>query len=183
ARARGALARARRRRRGGAERHDGRARGGDPRRARRRRVQRDAGAELRGEVRVGLLRAVPRGGRERARAWRPPRLPDGRGQRRRGAPRGVARHRGGGRHDHGEARGRVPRRRAAREGRDRVPGGRVPGERRVRYDSRGRRARVDRPRARDDGVAGGDPARGGGLHAHVLRDGGGDAAPSRVGRM
>ena len=59
--------RARRRRRRRAERHDGRARRGDPRRARRRGLRRDADPRLRGEVRVGVLRAVPRGGRLGAR--------------------------------------------------------------------------------------------------------------------
>ena len=42
------------------ERHDGRPRRRDPRRARRRRLHRHADHVLRGEVRLGLLRPVPR---------------------------------------------------------------------------------------------------------------------------
>ena len=54
-----------------------------------------------------LLRAVPRGGRVDAAVRRPARLPDGPGERRRGAARGGARHRGRRRHRDGEA-GAVP---------------------------------------------------------------------------
>ena len=58
---------------------------------------------LRGEVRVGAVRAVPRRGRVRAAVRRPARLPDGPGQRARGARRGRARRRRGRRHGDGEA--------------------------------------------------------------------------------
>ena len=54
--------------RGGSERDDGRSGRGDPRRSRRRGPHRRGDPRLRGEVRLGLLRPVPRGGR--ARAWR-----------------------------------------------------------------------------------------------------------------
>ena len=63
---------------------------------------------------------------------------------RRSAARSRARHRGGRRHGDGEAGRSVPRHHPSREGRDRLSGGRVPGERRVRDDSGGRRARLDR---------------------------------------
>ena len=49
--------------------------------------------------------------------------------------------------------GPVSRHHRAREGGDGLSRRRVPGERRVRYDSGSRRARLDRPRAGDDGVA------------------------------
>ncbi len=67
------------------ERHDGRPGRGDPRGARRRGPVRDADPGLLGQVRVGVLRAVPRGGRLGAGVRRPARLPDGSGQRQRGA--------------------------------------------------------------------------------------------------
>ena len=73
------------RRRRRAQRHDGRPRRRDPRRARRRGPRRHADHGLQREVRLRLLRPVPRGGRLDARLRRPPRLPDGPGQRRRGA--------------------------------------------------------------------------------------------------
>ena len=47
-------------------------------------LSRDADHGLLGQVRLRLLRPVPRGGRLRARAGRPPRLPDGSRQRARG---------------------------------------------------------------------------------------------------
>ena len=61
------------------------------------------------EVRLGLLRAVPRGGRLDARVRRPPRLPDGPRQRARGAARGAARHRRGRGHRDGQAGARLRR--------------------------------------------------------------------------
>ncbi len=79
-----------------AERHDGRARRRAARRARRARPVRDADHRLQREVRLRLLRPVPRGGRLRARDGRPPRLPDGSRQRARGR-QGGAPGRGGGR--------------------------------------------------------------------------------------
>ena len=60
--AQAAAGRARRR----AERHDGRSGRRDPRRARRRRSQRRRDPRVRREVRLGVLRAVPRRGRVRA---------------------------------------------------------------------------------------------------------------------
>ena len=68
---------------------------------------------LRGEIRLGLLRAVPRRGRLGQDACRrQAHLPDGPGQYRRGAARGRARHRGRRRHDHGQARPALSRHRA-----------------------------------------------------------------------
>ena len=73
--------RGRRRRR--AERHDGRPRRRAARAARRRRASQDLPIiAYSRQVRLGLLRAVPRGGRLGARLRRPPRLPDGPRQRR-----------------------------------------------------------------------------------------------------
>ena len=55
-----------------------------------------------------LLRPVPRRGRLHAGLRRPPRLPDGSGQRRRGAARDPARHPGGRRHGDGQAGAALP---------------------------------------------------------------------------
>ena len=101
-------ARGRRRRR--AERHDGRARRLHPRRARRGRLLRHADRRLLGEVRLRLLRALPRGRGLDAGLRRPPRLPDGPGQRARGGARGDARRRGGRRRRDGQAGASLPRR-------------------------------------------------------------------------
>ncbi len=67
-----------------------------------------------GEVRVGLLRPVPRRRRVGAELGRSPRPSDGSRQRRRGAARGVDGCRRGRRHRDGQAGARVPRRRCAR---------------------------------------------------------------------
>ena len=71
----------------GAERDDGRPGRCDPGGARRRRVRRDGDHGLRRQARLGLLRPVPRSRRQRAGVRRPAGLPDGPGQRPRGAPR------------------------------------------------------------------------------------------------
>ena len=71
--------------------------------ARRRGAQLRADRRLQREVRVRLLRPVPRGRRLGARVRRPPRLPDGSRQRARGGARGEDRRRGGRRHGDGEA--------------------------------------------------------------------------------
>ena len=71
-RAHGRLARRGRRRRRLPERHDGRPRRRDPRAA-----PRDADRRVLGEVRLRVLRPVPRGGGVGAVIRRPPRLPDG----------------------------------------------------------------------------------------------------------
>ena len=79
--------------------------------------QRRADHGLYGEIRLGLLRAVPRRGRLVGDAdRRQAHLPDGSRQHRRGAARGRARHRRGRRHDHGQARPALSRYSAAREG-------------------------------------------------------------------
>ena len=77
--------------------------GGDPRTRSTPPATRHRDPRLRGEVRVGALRPVPRRGRVRAAVRRPPRLPDGSRQRARGARRGRARRRRGRRHGDGEA--------------------------------------------------------------------------------
>ena len=76
-----------------------------------------------GEVRLRLLRPVPRGRRLGAVVRRPAQLPDGSRERRRGRPRGTARRRGGRRRGDGQARAALPRRDPPREGRDRHTGG------------------------------------------------------------
>ena len=75
------------RRHRGAERDDGRPGRRDPGGPRRRGLRSDRDHGLRLEARLGLLRPVPRGGRQRTRVRRPARLPDGPGQRPRGAAR------------------------------------------------------------------------------------------------
>jgi hypothetical protein len=64
--------------------HDGRARGGDSRRARRGGPHGYADPLLRREVRLGLLRPLPRSRRQHAPRRQPARLPDGPRQRARG---------------------------------------------------------------------------------------------------
>src|SRR5690348_5352289 len=64
-----------------AERHDGRPRGRVARRAGRPRAERDARDRLQRQVRLRVLRTVPRGGRLRAAGGGPEGLPDGSGQR------------------------------------------------------------------------------------------------------
>ena len=91
-----------------AERHDGRARRRAPRRARRPRPVRDADHRLQRQVRLRLLRPVPRRRGLRAAVRRPQGLPDGSGQRTRGRARGQAGRGGGRRHHHGQARPAVP---------------------------------------------------------------------------
>ncbi len=111
------------------------------------RVHRHRDPRLRGQVRVGLLRAVPRGGRFLARR-RPQDLParrwTGGG---RGAGRGRPRRRRGRRRGDGQA-GAALSRRAAR-GRRRVAGsGRgLPSQRRVRDGRGGGRERLARSRS------------------------------------
>ena len=101
-------------------------------------LQRRRDPLLRGQVRVGVLRPVPRGRGGRARVRRPAVAPDGSGQRARGAARGRARRRGGRRRADGQARARLPRRRATRpRALPRAPAGRVQRQRRVR-DGQGR---------------------------------------------
>ena len=86
----GQLARTRGRGRGRPQRHDGRPRRRAARAARLRGLQGPADHRLLRQVRLGLLRAVPRGGRLDARVRRPARLPDGPRQRRGGRARGAA---------------------------------------------------------------------------------------------
>ena len=67
------------------ERHDGRPHRGDPLPARRGGAPERRDHRLQRQVRLGLLRAVPRGRRVHPGVRRPPRLPDGPGERARGA--------------------------------------------------------------------------------------------------
>ena len=108
-----------RRRRGRAERHDGRPDRLDPLPARRGGPLRRADRRLQRQVRLRLLRALPRRRRLDPGVRRPPRLPDGSGQRRRSGARGRARPRRGRRHADGQARDPLPRRRPPGQGRDR----------------------------------------------------------------
>ena len=116
---------------------DGRV-GRAARRARRRGLQGPADRRLLREVRLRLLRAVPRGGRLGAGVRRPAQLPDGPGQRRGGGARGAARRGGGRRRRDGQAGAALPRRDPAREGGHARAGGGLQRERRVR-DGQGRR--------------------------------------------
>ena len=122
------------------ERYAAGRRGPGPRRRRRGRPQRDDGRpgrrpsapastppatrdvailRLRGQVRLGALRPVPRRGRrDHRRRRRPQGLPAGLPQPARGAGRGGPRHRRGRRHGDGQAGPRLP-------GRDRRRAGRV----------------------------------------------------------
>ena len=85
---------------------------------------------LRGQVRLGPLRPVPRRGRGgHRRRWRPPGLPAGPGQPAGGAGRGGPRRGRGGRHGHGQAGPDLPRRHRRGAGRVRRPGGRLSRER------------------------------------------------------
>ena len=72
---------------------------------------------VRGEVLLGVLRSVPRRRRLGAGLRRPPLASDGSGQRRGGAARSRARHRGRRRHRDGEAGDDVSRRHRAGKGR------------------------------------------------------------------
>ena len=112
--------------------------------ARRRRPRRDPDPGLRRQDRLGLLRAVPRGRRLGARVRRPARLPDGPGERRE-AMREMA-------VDVAEGADMLLVKPAmpsldilaARPRALRRPDRRLPGQRRVRPDRGGRRARLDR---------------------------------------
>ena len=95
-----------RRRHRRALRHDGRAHRPHPRRAREGRPHPHQDHGVLGEVRLGLLRPVPRRGRlgEEPRQERQEDLPDGSGELRRGAVGSRARPRRGRRHGDGQAR-------------------------------------------------------------------------------
>jgi porphobilinogen synthase len=122
------------------------------RRARRPRLHGRADHELCGEIRLGLLRAVPRRHRHQEDAdRRQAHLPDGPGQFRRGAARGGDRPRRGRRHGHGQARHALSRHLPAGEGHVRRADLRLPGVRRIRDDRDGGAGRRDRRRARHAG--------------------------------
>ena len=146
--------RRRRRRRRRAERHDGRARRRDPRGA-----ARDADRRLRRQVRVRLLRPVPRRRRVDAVLRRPARLPDGSGERARGAARVRARSRRGRRRADGEAGAAVSRRDPRRPRALRLPRRRLQRLRRVRDGEGGGRGRPPRRAPGGARVADRDQAR------------------------
>ena len=142
----GGLAGGGRRRRRGALGHDGRPRARDPRGARRGGLHRGRDRQLLHEVRLGVLRAVPRRARLRAAQRRQEDLPDGSRQRARGAARAGARRVGGRRLGDGEARPRLRRHHPAGARPHRAAGRRLSRERRVRDAARRRRARLARLR-------------------------------------
>ena len=120
-----------------------------------------------GEVRLGVLRPVPRGRRLLA-SGRPQDLPAGPRQRPRGAPRGRPRRRRGRRHRDGQARARLPRRGPRGPRGRRRPGRGVQRVRRVR-DGRGRRRqRLDHRGSGDRGDADLDPPGGRRRGPHLL---------------
>src|SRR5262249_15613916 len=86
-------------------------------------------------------------------------------------------------HGDGEARRAVPRRHPPREARDRLPAGRVSGERRIHYDSGSRPARLDRRGARDDGLTPRHSAGRRGRDHHLLRARSREAAQLRRSHM
>ena len=103
---------------------------------------RHADPGLHRQVRLRLLRPVPRGRRLDARLRRPPRLPDGPGQRRRGAARGAARRRRRApTSSWSSPRSPTSTSSAASRTRPGVPGRRLQRQRRVR-DGQGRRRRA-----------------------------------------
>src|SRR5919106_2175 len=142
------------------ERHDGRPCRSDPRRARRRGVRARPHRLVRGQVRLRLLRPVPRGGRVRACLRRPARLPAGSGERP-GAPPGVrARPRGGRRRANDQARPAVSRRHRGRTRPLRRADLRLQRQRRVRAGEGRRRSRLARRAARGAREPDRDQARG-----------------------
>ena len=101
---------ARRRRRRRTVRHDGRPRRRDPRCARRRRLRGHGADVVRREVRVGVLRPVPRSRGLDAVERRPAELPNGLPQPARSGARSAARRRRRRRLAHGEAGAALSRR-------------------------------------------------------------------------
>ena len=154
------------RRRGLPERHDGRPGRRDP-----HGPARHADRLVRREVRVRVLRPVPRGRGVGARVRRPARIPDGPRERARGPPRERARPRRGRGHPHGQARAAVPRRDPGGAGALRLPGLGVPGLRGVCDGARGGRCRPPRGAARGDRVAHRDQAGRRRDDRHVLGEG------------
>src|SRR3954451_18500613 len=149
-----------RRRRRLPERHDGRAGRRDPLRARRDRLRPDADRLLRGQVRLGVLRPLPRGRRVGAGVRRPAWLPDGPCQRPRSAARVRARRARGSRCATGQAGASEPRRDPGGARALRPPGRRVQRLRRIRDAEGGGRARLARRAAGGGRVPDGDRARG-----------------------
>ncbi|CAA9460946.1 MAG: Porphobilinogen synthase, partial [uncultured Rubrobacteraceae bacterium] len=149
--------------------HDGRAGRGSTERARPRGLLGDPDHGVLSQVRLGLLRSVPRGRRQRPSIRRPARLPDGPGERPRGVARGRPRRRGGRGHRHGQARAPVPRCYTPRARRHKPPRCRLQRERRV-LDAKGRRTeRLARRGESSPGDAHRHKEGGGGDHHHLPR--------------
>ena len=147
-----------------------------------RRVHRDADPGLRRQVRLGLLRPVPRGGRGRAAVRRPLDLPDGPAQRRRGAARGRAGPRRGRGRGHGQAGAALPghRRQVADAVDVPVSAYQVSGE--YAMVEAAAAQRLDRPAAGHPGDAHRDPPGRCRLGADVLGGRGGPLAAVRPDR-
>src|SRR5207247_1216149 len=149
---------------------------GDPRGARRVGPRGHRDPLVRGEVRVVVLRPVPRGRRLRAGVRRSKRVPDGPGEPPRSA-RGAGGRRGRGRgRAHGKARRSLPRRDRGCAPAIRSSDRRVPGERRVRGDPCRGGTGMARSTSRGPRVARGDRPRGRGRARDLLRPGGGAVA-------
>ena len=97
-------------------------------------LHRHADHGLRSEIRLGLLRAVPGGGRVRPPVRRPTQLPDGPGQRPHGHAGNRRGHCGGGGHSDGEAGPGLPGCNPPSAGQVRASIGRLQRERRILDD-------------------------------------------------
>ena len=161
--------------------HDGRAHRGDPRRARHVGLPGRGASRVRREVRVRLLRAIPRGRRVDAVVRRPPGLPDGPRERARGDQGGSLGRRGGRGPRHDQARALVPRRRARRPGGHERPRRLLQRVRGVRDGEGGRPERLDRRQARDARDPDVHEARGRGPDPDVSRERSGGMARREMG--
>ncbi len=135
---------------------------------------------LRGQVRLRLLRTLPRGGRLRSPVWRSPLVPDGRGQ----PPRSYARDRAGParrrRHDPDEAGPALPGHPPRRSRTLRRAPRRLPGLWRIRHAAGRLRQGLARARPRHPRVPARHSPRRRRLHRHLLRPARGQA--SRLSR-
>src|SRR5437660_667306 len=137
-------------------------------RGRRPRIRVGADPLVRGEVRVGVLRPLPRGGRIGSVVRRPTRVPDGSRQRARGAPRMRARSRRGRGRAHHQAGASVPRRHPRRARGVRRADRGVQRVGRVRDGEGGGARRLARRASGSARVADGDQARRRRSHHQLL---------------
>src|ERR1700730_13203693 len=151
--------------------HDGWAGGCGPRRPRRGRVRACSHHVVCGEIRLGLLRPVPRRHRleDRTRQRRQAHLSDGPCERRRGVARGGARFAGGCRYGHGQTRHALSGCGPARQRSVPRPDLRLSGQRRIRDVARCRAERLARRRAGGDGEPDGLQACGRGWRLNLCR--------------